>query len=107
MANQDAVPQSPTEPEMPGSQWILRGAVDYQLLLYRRVLNRVRLRLASWLFGGGWYGAITRLQLVHQRAKLAITPDGHVVLAECEALAEILYADVPGEWKLTVERVEP
>lgn len=92
---------------MPDERTILRAAHEYQLLLYRRVLSRVRLRLASWLFGGGWYGAIARLQLIHQRAKLAITPDGHVVLAECEALAEILYADVPGEWKITVERIEP
>lgn len=82
-------------------------ATEGQLLLYRRIVNRSRLRVGAWILGGGWFRAVTRLQLVHDRALAAITPDGHVTLSACEPLAEVLYREPGGDWKLTVERIDP
>lgn len=70
----------------------------------RKFINRVRLRLASWIFGGDWYGVVMRLWLIRERAMAAVNADGRVTLAECESLAEALYAPIPGEWTLTVTR---
>lgn len=74
--------------------------------LHRRVI-RARLRLASWIMGDRWWGAVSRLQLIRQRAEIAITRDGSVILADCPALAEALYEDIPGSWTLTVSPTPP
>ena len=72
-----------------------------------RFLNNLRLALASLILGRGWYGVISRLWIVYDRAKLCITKDGQVILSECKPLADALYADIPGQWKLTIEELPP
>ena len=67
-------------------------------------LRHVRLRLAAWLMGDDWSGVIMRLWLIRERALVAVTKDGRVILAECEALSEALYAPMPGTWTLDVTR---
>lgn len=95
-----------TPPSTPDAVAILRAATAYQIQLWDRMMNRARLRIGAWILGGGWFGAITRLQLIHQRAEKAVMRDGSVVLADCEALAEALYGEVPGIWTLTVRRTD-
>lgn len=69
-----------------------------------RYVNRLRLRVGAWILGDGWFGAITRLQLIHDRARQAVNADGRVTLAACPALAEALYAPIDGVWTLAVTR---
>ena len=75
-------------------------------LAARRAVNRLRMRLASLIMGRGWLGTIQRLVLIRDRAMRAVNRDGAVTLFECEALAQALYEDVPGEWLLTVALIE-
>lgn len=70
-------------------------------------IRLLRLRLAVLLFGDGWSGCVSRLWLIRERAMAAVTKDGRVNLAECQALADALYADIPGNWQLTLSRVPP
>ena len=69
---------------------------------YERTIARLRIRLGLWIVGGDLLGAVTLLQLIAERAKRCITPDGHVILAECKPLADALYAQTPGHWTLTL-----
>ena len=45
------------------------------------------------------------LWLIRERAMKCITPDGRVILADCQALADVLYTQIPGEWQLTITRI--
>lgn len=67
--------------------------------------ERNRLRIASWIMGDGWAGVVTRLWLIRERAMAAIAEDGRVTLVDCIPLAEALYEPMPGNWRLTIERV--
>jgi hypothetical protein len=67
-------------------------------------LARIRTRVAWWLLGADWALVIGRLWLIHDRAKVAIQPDGSVILAKCESLAEALYKPIPGVWTVTISR---
>lgn len=60
-----------------------------------------RVRLGMKIVGRSYLDAVSRLWLIRERAMTAITRDGHVILADCPALAEALYADIPGEWQVT------
>jgi hypothetical protein len=86
------------------------GAAELILLaieqLHRWTPRRLRIRLGLWILGEGFAGSVARLWLVHERAKAAVSESGHVVLAKCEPLAEALYAPIPGNWRLSVERIE-
>lgn len=66
------------------------------------VLTKARIRLGMALMGDDFCQAIALYQLITDRARDAVTPTGHVVLARCEPLAEALYKQVPGNWQLTV-----
>lgn len=69
-----------------------------------RWLVHLRLRAASVLLGGGWAHIVMRLWLIRDRAMAAVTPEGRVNLAECKALSDALYANLPGSWRLTITR---
>ena len=91
----------------PSEPFINFREVEYAYrLLMRRAWNRARMRLASWIMGGGWSGVIMRLWLVEHRARAAIQQDGGVILANCKPLADALYENIPGRWRLTVELIE-
>lgn len=70
-----------------------------------RLIRLARLRLAIVLFGGGWGGVISRLWLIRERAMAAVTREGRVDLANCQALADALYENIPGKWQLTIIKV--
>jgi hypothetical protein len=69
-----------------------------------RIEQWLRLRIGSAILGGGWLGVLMRYKLIAERAQDCITPDGRVILANCAPLAEALYAQIPGEWTLSVVR---
>lgn len=65
---------------------------------------KFRIRLGIALMGQDFLGVCSLWQLIADRARAAVKPDGTVVLAECQALADALYTQTPGDWTLTLTR---
>ena len=62
---------------------------------------RLRLRVGSAILGGGWFSVTMRYIQIARCARDCITPDGRVILAKCQPLADALYAEeIPGRWRL-------
>ena len=66
---------------------------------------RWRIGIAAWFMGGDFNRTLLALWIIRERELHAITPDGHVVLANCAPLAEVLYAKVPGKWAMSMTYV--
>jgi hypothetical protein len=75
------------------------------MLLAERLWKRTRFRVGSWLMGGEWYEVVMCLWVIRERAMRAVDRDGRVLLAECESLADALYAPIPGRWAITVTEI--
>lgn len=67
---------------------------------------KVRIQLGIALMGNDFMGVCSLWQLIADRAREAVRPDGSVILAKCEPLAEALYAQTPGNWQLTLTRCD-
>lgn len=67
----------------------------------------LKLRVGFWLIGGDAMGLWSVLWLIRERAMRAVTRDGGVILAECQSLADALYEQTPGRWRLTLTEMEP
>lgn len=71
-----------------------------------RMYTRARMRLGAAILGRGWLGVMTALLIIDKRARDCITPDGRVILANCQPLADALYAQIPGIWTFTATEAE-
>jgi hypothetical protein len=81
-------------------------ATDTLAEFYRLWWLRARLRVGCAIIGPGWLGYVTACTILRQRARECITPDGQVILAKCQPLADALYAQIPGDWTLTATRTD-
>ncbi len=74
--------------------------------MYRTTIRRVRLRIGASIMGADWFGVVGVLWLIRDRAREAIRADGSVILADCQPLADALYSQLPGRWKITITRLD-
>lgn len=65
---------------------------------------KFRIRLGIALMGNDFLGVCSLWQLIADRARAAVKPDGRVILSECQALADALYTQTPGDWTLVLTR---
>lgn len=68
---------------------------------------KLRIRLGMWMMGGEFSGVVALYQLIADRARECVTPNGEVILAKAQPLADVLYAQTPGDWHLTLTRTLP
>lgn len=68
--------------------------------------QRARLRLGAAILGRGWLGTMQANIIIANRARACITPEGQVILANCQPLADALYKPIPGRWALSVALIE-
>ena len=70
----------------------------------KRFTKRARFHLGMAILGRDAKGAWAVLWIIRERALDAVTSDGQVILANCEALAEALHRQMPGTWTFTMKR---
>jgi hypothetical protein len=67
-------------------------------------LTKLRIQIGLMLLGGDFHGIVSLYQVIADRARACVTPEGQVLTAGLKPLTEALYTQLPGNWRLTCER---
>ncbi len=86
---------------------LMAGWRPFRLPRVAKWIDRARVTIGAKIIGGDLYASLGLLALIKQRAQQAVTPDGRVSLADCKPLADVLYAETPGIWSVTMTRTDP